>query len=52
MPGDPLLWWKENEDNYQELAAIAEQYLAIQATSASSERMCSKADVLIDDRRA
>jgi hypothetical protein len=48
----PLQWWKESENNFKELAAIAKQYLTIQATSASSERMLSKANRLLDDRRA
>jgi hypothetical protein len=51
-PHGPLLWWKENEKDYKELAAIAKQYLAIQATSASSERMFIKANRRVDDRRA
>jgi hypothetical protein len=34
-------WWKENENNMKDVAAMAKQYLAIQAPSASSERMLS-----------
>jgi hypothetical protein len=42
---------KNNQKQYKHLAAIAKQCLAIQATSASLERMFSKANRL-DEMRA
>jgi hypothetical protein len=42
---------KNNQKQYKHLAAIAKQCLAIQATSASAERMLSKANTL-DEMRA
>ena len=37
MKKDPLQWWKENKHVYPNLSAVAKQYLAIPASSASSE---------------
>jgi len=41
--GNTLVWWKRNSILYPNLAALARKYLAIQATSASSERIFSSA---------
>ena len=49
---NPLSWWKDNHRLFPNLAAIAKQYLAVQASSASSERMFSKANILIDWKRS
>jgi hypothetical protein len=49
---DPLQWWKNNQAQYKHFAAISKQYLAIQASSVSSERFFSKANRLIEERRA
>ena len=49
---DPLLWWKNRADRFRNLAKIAKQYLAIQATSAASERLFSKANLLLADTRS
>jgi len=40
----PLEWWKEHESQYPTLAKLAKIYLAIQATSAPSERVFSVAN--------
>jgi len=47
----PLQWWKTNNVRYPVLAKMAKDYLAIPASSASSERAFSKAGLLITDRR-
>ena len=49
---NPLPWWKDNQHLFPNLAAVAKQYLAVQASSASSERMFSKANILIDWKRS
>ena len=49
--GNPLLWWKRNSILYPNLAALARKYLAIQATSASSERIFSRASLIISNLR-
>ena len=49
---NPLSWWKDNQHLYPNLAAVAKQYLAVQASTASSERMFSKANILIDWKRS
>ena len=47
---DPLRWWK-NEDRFPTLAAMARDHLAVQATSAASERAFSRAKRAIGDQR-
>ena len=49
--GNPLVWWKRNRILYHNLAALARKYLAIQATSASSERIFSRASLIISNLR-
>ena len=39
---DPMKWWKENQQTYPTLAAVARQVLAIPASSAPTERVFSK----------
>ena len=43
---------KDNHHLFPNLAAVAKQNLAVQALSASSERMFSKANILIDWKRS
>ena len=38
-----LPWWKQKQVVYPTLAVLAKKYLAIEATSAASERLFSKA---------
>jgi hypothetical protein len=42
-----MLWWKANTLRYPKLAEVARQLLAIHATSAASERMFSKARLVM-----
>ena len=36
---DPLMWWKQHVQEFPRLARMVRQYLAVTATSASSERL-------------
>ena len=49
--GNTLVWWKRNSILYPNLAALARKYLPIQATSASSERIFSRASLIISNLR-
>lgn len=49
---DPLPWWKKNAPIFPTLAKLARKYLAVQATSAPSERVFSVASRLISSKRA
>ena len=40
---DPLAWWKKHTSTFPTLAGLAQEYLAIEATSAASERIFNKA---------
>jgi len=51
ITGDPLLWWKEKENEYPVLSRIARKFLGITATSAPSERIFSKAGFIMNERR-
>jgi hypothetical protein len=48
---DPLKWWKDKEAYFPLLSSLARVYLALQATSAPSERVFSVASRLIEKRR-
>lgn len=48
---DPLEWWKKNQGLFPILARLAKDYLAVQATSAPSERVFSVASRIISNRR-
>ena len=48
---DPLLWWKKNQDVFPILAKLARIYLAIPATSAPTERIFSRASLVISKLR-
>ncbi|KAL0215539.1 hypothetical protein P9112_007723 [Eukaryota sp. TZLM1-RC] len=49
---DPYLWWMENVKKYPSLAKIAKDYLVVQPSSASSERLFSAASQIISKKRA
>lgn len=49
---DPLTWWRDNESRFISLQILARKYLAIPATSASSERVFSVAGNICNRRRA
>jgi hypothetical protein len=46
---DPLQWWKTNQSLFPILANLARIYLAVQATSAPSERVFSTASRILSD---
>ncbi|KAL0215583.1 hypothetical protein P9112_007767 [Eukaryota sp. TZLM1-RC] len=48
---DPYLWWKENVKKYPSLAKIVKDYLVVQPSSASSERLFSAASQIISKKR-
>ena len=49
---DPLVWWKEHEKQFPNIAILAKALLAIPATSASSERVFSVAGLTVSKNRA
>ena len=48
---DPLAWWRRYEPAFPHLAQLAKIYLAIPASSASSERIFSRAGYTMNCRR-
>ncbi|MGK3734423.1 MAG: hypothetical protein ACI8RD_002492 [Bacillariaceae sp.] len=48
---NPLEWWKINKIRFPTLAALAEKYLSVQATSASSSRIFSRARRIVTTDR-
>ena len=50
MP-NPILFWKNNEDQFPGLSKLARKYLATPAGSTESERLFSKAGFVVDDER-
>ena len=47
----PLSWWRVRESKYPKLAWLARRVLAIPATSAPSERLFSRAGLIITEKR-
>jgi len=47
----PLLWWKNNASRFPTLSKLAKKYLAIPATSTSSERLFSQAGNIMTVKR-
>ena len=48
---NPLIWWKTKQLKFPTVAKLAKKYLGIPATSASSERIFSKARRIITGDR-
>jgi len=48
---DVMAWWNMNEHRFPKLAKLTEVYLGIPATSASSERLLSKAGIITAKHR-
>ena len=51
VSSDPLQWWKIRANTLPRLATLARRYLAVQATSASSERLFSAFGLVYEQRR-
>jgi len=47
----PLEWWKVNESKFPRVAALAREYLAAPATSATVERLFSSVGLVKTDDR-
>ena len=43
FPIDPLAWWKMHDGQFPTIAKLARKYLAIPASSATSERVFLRA---------
>lgn len=50
--GDPLMWWCTKEKSLPSLSCLAKSYLAIQATSVTSERIFSYSGNIVTNKRA
>lgn len=48
---NPLLWWKKRELLYPKMSVLAKKSLGVVASSVPSERVFSKAGLLLTDRR-
>ena len=48
---DPLIWWKQHQEEFPRLARMARQYLAVPASSASPERLFSSVGLVKSDLR-
>lgn len=46
----PLEWWKQHQEEFPLLASFARRFLAIPASSASSERVFSHMNIVVDKR--
>jgi hypothetical protein len=51
MKMNPLDWWKGNEARFPRIAAVARDFLAIQATSVPSAQLFSKAGDVVTKKR-
>ena len=48
---DPLQWWKQHHKRFPRLQVLAHRYLCIPGSSVPSERLFSKAGILVSERR-
>jgi hypothetical protein len=48
---DPLMWWKQHQQEFPDLSRMARQYLAVPATSASPESFFSRVGLVQTDLR-
>ena len=46
---DPLMWWKQHQQEFPRLARMTRQYLAVPASSASPERLFSSVGLVKSD---
>lgn len=49
--GNPLQWWEEKKSNYPRLYQIVRKRFCVLATSVPCERVSSKSEYLINERR-
>ncbi len=48
---DPLVWWRQHEQQYPRVAKLAKKYLAIPCSSAPSERVFSATKLVVGRKR-
>ena len=48
---DPLCWWKAHAETYPRISLLARKWLGILASSTSSDRLCSTAGHVTEQRR-
>ena len=48
---DPLMWWKQHQQEFPRLARMDRQYLAVSASSTSPERLFSSVGLVKSDLR-
>ncbi len=48
---DPLMWWKQHQQEFPRLAHMTRQYLAVPASSSSPERLFSSVGLVKSDLR-
>ena len=46
---DPLMWWKQHQQEFPRLSRMARQYLSVPATSVSPERLFSSVGLVKSD---
>ena len=46
---DPLMWWKQHQQEFPRLSRMARQYLSVPASSASPERLFSSVGLVKSD---
>jgi hypothetical protein len=48
---DPLMWWKQHQEEFPDLVRMTRQYLTVPATSESPERFFSRVGLVQTDLR-